>query len=156
MRTIEEVIAELRKDIHSDVYLGNKTINTYLDEILEIHKAVRPHGEWIPVSERLPTIDAENGWKASDVVLVFLADGKMHMGFYCDDKKWRFCESGEEKEPFWKDVIAWMPLPEPYKEEADNVKPCSSCAHFNNGNRKPYPCGSCFINSHNMWEAENE
>lgn len=45
MRTIEEVIAELRNDIHSDVYLGKKTINTYLDEILEIHKAERPQGE---------------------------------------------------------------------------------------------------------------
>ena len=47
MRTIEEVIAELRNDIHSDVYLGKKTINTYLDEVLEIHKVERPHGEWI-------------------------------------------------------------------------------------------------------------
>lgn len=47
MRTIEEVIAELRNDIHSDVYLGKKTINTYLDEILEIHKAERPTGHWI-------------------------------------------------------------------------------------------------------------
>lgn len=47
MRTIEEVIAELRKDIHSDVYLGNKTISTYLDEILEIHKAESTQGEWV-------------------------------------------------------------------------------------------------------------
>lgn len=38
MRTIEEVIAELRNDIHSDVYL---------DEILEIYKAERPTGHWI-------------------------------------------------------------------------------------------------------------
>ena len=42
------------------------------------------------------------------------------------------------------------------QQEANNVKPCSSCTHFNNGNRKPYPCGSCFINSHNMWEEEND
>ena len=41
-------------------------------------------------------------------------------------------------------------------KETNNVKPCSSCAHFNNGNRKPYPCGSCFTNTHNMWEAKNE
>lgn len=47
MRTIEEVIAELRKDIHSDVYLGNKTISTYLDEILEIHKAESTQGDLI-------------------------------------------------------------------------------------------------------------
>lgn len=72
--------------------------------------------DWIPVSERLPKIDEENCWKASDVVLVCLANGVMHMGFYCEDKKWRFCESGEAKEPFAFDVIAWQPLPEPYKE----------------------------------------
>lgn len=47
MRTIEEVIAELRNDIHSDVYLGKKTINTYLDEILEIHKAESTQGDLI-------------------------------------------------------------------------------------------------------------
>lgn len=47
MRTIEEVITELRKDIHSDVYLGKKTINTYLDEILEIHKAESTQGDLI-------------------------------------------------------------------------------------------------------------
>jgi hypothetical protein len=84
--------------------------------IRQLEEADRPHGEWIPVSERLPKIDAENGWKASDTVLVCLVDGMIHMGFYCEDKKWRFCESGEAKESFWKDVIAWMPLPEPYKE----------------------------------------
>ncbi len=42
------------------------------------------------------------------------------------------------------------------RKEADDVKPCSSCTHYNNGNRKSYPCGSCFINSHNMWEAEEK
>ena len=73
------------------------------------------NNEWIPVIEKLPMIDVENGWKASEVVLVCLANGYMHMGFYCEDDKWRFCESGEVKEPFVYDVIAWMPLPEPYK-----------------------------------------
>lgn len=66
MRTIEEVIAELRKDIHSDVYLGKKTINTYLDEILEIHKAESTQGDLISRSalrkdiEHLYSVYAEN------------------------------------------------------------------------------------------------
>ena len=91
-------------------YKGHITDSEYKELKLAI-KALE-QSRWIPVSERLPNIDTENGWKASDVVLVCLADGKIHMGFYCEDKKWRFCESGEEKEPFWKEVIKWQPLPE--------------------------------------------
>ena len=76
MRTIEEVITELSKDIYSDVYLGKKTISTYLDEILEINKSLvsdiqqmqeynemvtkqlsmeqRPTGKWIAEEVQLP------------------------------------------------------------------------------------------------------
>ena len=71
---------------------------------------------WIPVSERLP--------ETRDEVLVFLANGQMTIASYNDhvlpffDKSigWQvdikrfvfyFCSD---------DVIAWMPLPKPYKE----------------------------------------
>lgn len=87
-----------------------------LDFAIKNLKEISEKEDWILVNDKLPKIDAENGWKASDVVLVCLADGKIHMGFYCEDKKWRFCESGEAKEPFVFDVIAWQPLPKPYKE----------------------------------------
>ena len=94
-----------------------KSLVKKLDFAIKNLKEISEKEDWIIVSDRLPKIDAENGWKASDVVLVCLADGKMHMGFYCEDKKWRFCESGEAKEPFVFDVIAWQPLPKPYKEK---------------------------------------
>lgn len=66
MRTIEEVIAELRNDIHSDVYLGKKTINTYLDEILEIHKVERPQGNWILVDDVDDPLDQLHRYKCSE------------------------------------------------------------------------------------------
>ena len=78
----------------------------------------RPHGEWIPCSERLPEIRFDLNSRTSDTVFVCLENRTMHMAFYCDDDVWRFCESGEAKEPMWDKVIAWMPLPERYGEEA--------------------------------------
>ncbi|WP_300383885.1 DUF551 domain-containing protein, partial [Clostridium sp.] len=54
---------------------------------------------WISVNERLPK---EVGW-----VLVTRADGKVDLGHWFINEGWKE----------WHDskVIAWQPLPEPYK-----------------------------------------
>ena len=65
--------------------------------------------EWIPVSERLP----ENGKNV--LVSVYHYDGKpfVYIGFYAvNSQKW-IVDSLEY------DVVAWMPLPEPYKKEGE-------------------------------------
>ena len=68
---------------------------------------------WIPCSERLPEIDGNT----SDTVFVCASNGFRYMGFWCDDLQWRFCECGMAKEPvLWTEIVAWQPLPEPYKE----------------------------------------
>ena len=68
---------------------------------------------WIPCSERLPEIDGNT----SDTVLVCGSNGFLYMAFWCDDLQWRFCECGMAKEPvLWTEIIAWQPLPEPFKE----------------------------------------
>ena len=68
---------------------------------------------WIPCSERLPEIDGNT----SDTVLVCGSNGFLYMAFWCDDLQWRFCECGMAKEPvLWTEIVAWQPLPEPYKE----------------------------------------
>lgn len=57
---------------------------------------------WIPVSEKLP----------DDGAVVFYTDNKGETGMIC---YW------EELPREFEDIIAWMPLPEPYKEgEADD------------------------------------
>lgn len=89
-------------------------INT-IKEILEIVQEVAKEYNcgWIPCSERLPKIESNT----SDTVLVCTIDGFQHMAFWCDDGKWRYCESGMIKNPMeWTVIIAWMPLPAPYKE----------------------------------------
>ena len=68
---------------------------------------------WIPCSERLPEIDGNT----SDIVLVCGSNGFQYMAFWCDDLKWRFCECEMAKNPIlWTEIVAWQPLPEPFKE----------------------------------------
>ena len=68
---------------------------------------------WIACSERLPEIDGNT----SDTVLVCGSNGFLYMAFWCDDLQWRFCECGMAKNPIlWTEIVAWQPLPEPFKE----------------------------------------
>lgn len=115
MRTIEEVVVELRKDIHSDVYLGKKTIGTYLDEILEIHNAETPR--WIPVSERLPKssgVYIVSRWFSDGEESAILTDANYYDGngdWYNDNRiNWG-------RDLVTDKIVAWMPLPKPYEPQ---------------------------------------
>ena len=80
--------------------------------------------EWIPVSERLPEYD--------EFVLV-TANGKhnnitfehaIELAVYAKDKVYAKDEGWIlEAYPDWLEpnVTAWMPLPEPYKEQNDDI-----------------------------------
>lgn len=67
---------------------------------------------WIPVSERLP----ERGLKYH-MNLVTVRSGEIMLGVYrWDDKEWRTRpEEGGTYYTTERNVIAWMPLPEPYR-----------------------------------------
>lgn len=63
---------------------------------------------WIPVEVRLP--------KMYETVIVTTSTNVVTTAFVSDNRRW-ICLEG--KEPFFKGLItAWMPLPEPYKEES--------------------------------------
>lgn len=69
--------------------------------------------EWIPVNERLPKefTDVLCSTNAGEVFIATYL-GKMNDGVDCFD---------DDNGMMWEgDVIAWMPLPEPYKAESED------------------------------------
>ena len=68
-------------------------------------------GEWIPVSERLPDNPKD--------VLTTLSNGMVCIGRHHSFNKWTF-EAASIMVAFPEEaVIAWMPLPEPYREDGE-------------------------------------
>lgn len=76
---------------------------TYPDVIAEM-PSIEPEQRWIPVSETVDVPEHE--------ILACDKYGTELIGFICEkDEQW-MCESDE---CIIYDVIAWMPLPEPYR-----------------------------------------
>lgn len=71
---------------------------------------------WIPVEERLPENSANSIY---DMQLVTLKDGEVCLGVYRnkDGEWWTRKQEGETHYKNKHEVIAWHPLPEPYKED---------------------------------------
>lgn len=99
---------------------------------------IRPKGEWIPVSERLPedTYPVNITWVNHDPEPYYATikyEPFTATGCYCDGKwywysvtcqdyldEYRYCDVDSMDEAI--EVTAWMPLPEPYKAESEVKK----------------------------------
>ena len=100
------------KDKYSDCYkyagLYVKVIQDMIEQILADLEQDEKENGWIPVSERLPDV--------SGTYQVTCMDGRIYRSTYakfqCKLKRWELTGARS----YWK-VIAWMPLPEPYKED---------------------------------------
>lgn len=86
-----------------------------IEEVLDILDNQPKVGEWIPVSERLPEHATKVclSLESSDPVLVAVIDENGNtttsVDFLIEDT--RACALNDNS------IIAWQPLPEPYKEE---------------------------------------
>jgi len=73
---------------------------------------------WIPCSERLPEEDDYKpfSYYEDGAILFCTKNGKVGFGWYYESTK----EWANEDDHTPGEVIAWMPLPEPYKEGAQD------------------------------------
>ena len=110
-KALIEVMLKAREREHS-------TVASLIDWFIQVVEACPKVGKWIPCSERLPEEDKDEEYYAS--VIVTLDDGRVADGCYrnADKEWWADASDGESySENVTGRVIAWMPLPEPYKEE---------------------------------------
>jgi len=91
------------KSDEEDIYIK---VSDAVDLLREL-PSVTPQTRWIPVSEKLPD--------EKDYCLCCDKDGYITIGFVSKwSKQWCFDDPEVDI-----DVIAWMPLPEPYKAESE-------------------------------------
>lgn len=81
-----------------DYELGTSDRDIYVRECLAEAPSVVVEPHWIPVTEKLP--------EYGTAVLTYNRDEEFEINHIIDD---------EDGEWFYNGVIAWMPLPEPYK-----------------------------------------
>ncbi len=68
-------------------------------------------GEWIPVTERLPEIH--------QYVLLSLRSLDVEVGFRAETEPYFYCHGADGCYIEPQNVLAWQPLPEPYKAESE-------------------------------------
>lgn len=98
-----------------DVFTDMKSVNALLHHNKYVSKALKAlpsaDAEWIPCSERLP----EDG----TTVITFDSTGDIEFGSY-ENGKWYWL--AEACADYWtrnSGVLAWMPLPKPYREDGE-------------------------------------
>ena len=89
-------------------YMDTKSIVDVIDDAPTIEPM-----HWIPVNEKLPEKDAVVLATDGEDISFAWVDGGMWVIFWAAiaNRHWDWADSGE--------VIAWMPLPEPYKGGAE-------------------------------------
>ena len=107
--TIKEAMNKIKNEIH--LYEEDSYESVAWEEVFDsLYKVVNNMPKWIPCSERYPKIEDE------------------YKHFLVTDDKGRvsvqvfYVSLDEEPLPYFsgtRDIVAWMPLPEPYEVESE-------------------------------------
>ena len=117
-----ELKCVLRKDCDRavcktcDLVMNEADIIEALTMAIDVLSA-QPEQQWIPCDERLP----EAGEYIGDIAKYYLVQneyGDMMVARYTHSEYW---EQIYQLEPIGDKIVAWMPLPQPYKE-SENEK----------------------------------
>jgi len=111
--------ADALKELFPDDGEGSWTYNVTVKAYIDAQPTIEPErktGRWIPCSERLPEEDDYKpfSYYEDGAILFCTKNGKVGFGWYYESTK----EWANEDDHTPGEVIAWMPLPEPYKEGA--------------------------------------
>lgn len=117
----QEEIKALKEFLSENKDSEIKIARSFLEDIVDYFENQHKIGEWIPCSERLPN-------RFEDVLLWY--KGKIDGGT-CDGEEIQFYGIGYLTADSWvistyksikreRYVIAWQPLPEPYREDKEN------------------------------------
>jgi hypothetical protein len=110
---LNRAIRDLRETAPRETYEHEYALRKNLEtEILHLERII--NNRWIPVEEALPNRDerAKNLSKTVLVTVKWEFGTVVYVDYYVyKEKKWQteMCDYGK--------VIAWMPLPQPYKKE---------------------------------------
>lgn len=90
--------------------IKDSIIDSIIDRILRLKTQAEQKAKWIPVRERMP----EDG----QIVLFCDIEGDIMIGYHINGRPYtHFSQCGTFDDI--KNVIAWMPLPEPYDAESE-------------------------------------
>lgn len=115
------VLEKILEEIKDNTKLGNlhwETISIEkVEEIIRSHMDETPNNEWIPTSERLPNEEefqkAYIGVACAAGFIVMIKNATIPtMAYYL-----RNSQNWVDEEGNCYNVVAWQPLPEPYKGE---------------------------------------
>lgn len=85
-----------------------KQLADWLKELKQLREQTR----WIPCSERLPEIHQD--------VILSLRNLDIEIGFRSETEPYFYCHGADGCYIEPQNVLAWMPLPEPYKAEGSD------------------------------------
>lgn len=115
----KKLIEELEKIFETDEENIDCTLSDFAYHVFDCIKAQPKFGEWIPCSERLPEVEDlhEISIEDSTCYLIQRRCGVMDVAHYIKVYGESYFEAHCIK---FNDVIAWMPLPKPYRPEEES------------------------------------